>query len=88
MSTLIRIALFALALVAGAAQAADPLVISSGNDRAIPIAVVPFGFQGATCCRKTCQYHRQRPAQLRLLRAAAPAEHDQPAGAGQRSDLP
>ncbi len=46
MSTLIRIALFALALVAGAAQAADPLVISSGNDRAIPIAVVPFGFQG------------------------------------------
>lgn len=54
MSTLIRIALFALALVAGAAQAADPLVISSGNDRAIPIAVVPFGFQGATCCRKTC----------------------------------
>lgn len=46
MSTLIRIALFALALMAGAAQAADPLVISSGNDRAIPIAVVPFGFQG------------------------------------------
>ena len=46
MSTLIRIAVFALALVAGAAQAADPLVISSGNDRAIPIAVVPFGFQG------------------------------------------
>jgi len=30
----------------GSAQAADPLVISSGSDRAIPIAVVPFGWQG------------------------------------------
>ncbi len=46
MSTLIRFALFALALVAGAAQAADPLVISSGRDSAVPIAVVPFGWQG------------------------------------------
>ena len=27
-------------------QAADPLLISGGNDRAIPIAVVPFGWQG------------------------------------------
>ncbi|MEE9100064.1 Tol-Pal system beta propeller repeat protein TolB [Pseudomonas sp. QE6] len=46
MSTLIRFALFALALVAGVAQAADPLVISSGRDSAVPIAVVPFGWQG------------------------------------------
>nr|WP_221740648.1 Tol-Pal system beta propeller repeat protein TolB [Pseudomonas luteola] len=30
----------------GAAHAADPLVVSSGNDKAIPIAVVPFGWQG------------------------------------------
>lgn len=36
-----------LALVwAGMAQAADPLVVSHGADRAIPIAVVPFGWQG------------------------------------------
>ena len=28
-------------------QAADPLLISGGNDRAIPIAVVPFAWQGA-----------------------------------------
>ncbi len=27
-------------------QAADPLLISGGNDRAIPIAVVPFAWQG------------------------------------------
>jgi TolB protein len=47
-TTLIRFALLGLMLLAGAVQAADPLVISGGNDRAIPIAVVPFGWQGGT----------------------------------------
>ncbi|MCM2331394.1 TolB protein [Geopseudomonas sagittaria] len=46
MNTLIRMALLGLVLLAGVAKAADPLVISSGTDRAIPIAVVPFGWQG------------------------------------------
>lgn len=46
MNTLIRMALLGLVLLAGMAKAADPLVISSGTDRAIPIAVVPFGWQG------------------------------------------
>ena len=32
----------------GLAQAADPLLISGGTDRAIPIAVVPFAWQGGT----------------------------------------
>jgi TolB protein len=45
-NTLIRVALLGLALLAGVAKAADPLVVSSGTDRAIPIAVVPFGWQG------------------------------------------
>nr|WP_178104905.1 Tol-Pal system beta propeller repeat protein TolB [Pseudomonas sp. WS 5013] len=45
---MIRIALLGLALLAGAVQAADPLVVSTGSDRAIPIAVVPFGWQGGT----------------------------------------
>jgi len=45
-NTLIRMALLGLVLLAGVAKAADPLVISSGTDRAIPIAVVPFGWQG------------------------------------------
>ena len=35
--------LMASLLLAGSAQAADPLLISRGTDRAIPIAVVPFG---------------------------------------------
>ncbi|MFZ3184483.1 MAG: Tol-Pal system beta propeller repeat protein TolB [Pseudomonas sp.] len=48
MTTLIRIALLGLLLLANAVHAADPLVISGGNDRAIPIAVVPFGWQGGT----------------------------------------
>ncbi|MBX9756269.1 MAG: Tol-Pal system protein TolB, partial [Pseudomonadaceae bacterium] len=48
MTTLIRMALLGLVLLASAVQAADPLVISGGNDRAIPIAVVPFGWQGGT----------------------------------------
>jgi TolB protein len=43
-----RIVLLGLALVAGTVQAADPLVISSGTDRATPIAVVPFGWQGGS----------------------------------------
>nr|WP_232104472.1 Tol-Pal system beta propeller repeat protein TolB [Pseudomonas oryzihabitans] len=43
---MIRYILLGLVLVVGSAQAADPLVISSGSDRAIPIAVVPFGWQG------------------------------------------
>jgi len=35
-------------LFVGLAQAADPLLISGGTDRAIPIAVVPFAWQGGT----------------------------------------
>src|SRR3990167_637378 len=41
-----RIVLLGLTLMVGSVQAADPLVISSGTDRATPIAVVPFGWQG------------------------------------------
>ncbi|NMY52790.1 Tol-Pal system beta propeller repeat protein TolB [Pseudomonas sp. WS 5011] len=48
MNTLMRIVLFGLTLLVGTAQAADPLVISSGTDRATPIAVVPFGWQGGS----------------------------------------
>jgi TolB protein len=47
-TTLIRIALLGLLLLANAVHAADPLIISGGNDRAIPVAVVPFGWQGGT----------------------------------------
>jgi len=47
-NTLIRIALLGLSLLVGSVQAADPLVVTSGSDRAIPIAVVPFGWQGGT----------------------------------------
>jgi TolB protein len=47
-NTLIRIALLGMALLIGSVQAADPLVVTSGSDRAIPIAVVPFGWQGGT----------------------------------------
>jgi TolB protein len=43
-----RIVLLGLTLVVGTVQAADPLVISSGTDRATPIAVVPFGWQGGS----------------------------------------
>ncbi len=35
-------------MLVGSVQAADPLVITSGTDRATPIAVVPFGWQGGT----------------------------------------
>ncbi|WPC03907.1 Tol-Pal system beta propeller repeat protein TolB [Pseudomonas benzenivorans] len=48
MNTLMRIALLGLAMLVGGVQAADPLVITSGTDRATPIAVVPFGWQGGT----------------------------------------
>ena len=48
MNTLIRIALLGLTLLVGSVQAADPLVVTTGSDRAIPIAVVPFGWQGGT----------------------------------------
>ena len=48
MNTLIRLALLGLALLAGIAQAADPLVVTSGTARATPIAVVPFGWQGGS----------------------------------------
>lgn len=48
MSILKRIVLIGLFIIAGPLQAADPLVITSGTDRATPIAVAPFGWQGAT----------------------------------------
>ena len=48
MNTLMRIVLLGLTLLVGSVQAADPLVISSGTDRATPIAVVPFGWQGGS----------------------------------------
>ncbi len=48
MNTLIRIVLLGMFMLAGAVQAADPLVITKGTDRATPIAVVPFGWQGGT----------------------------------------
>lgn len=38
--------LLSVLLWVGIAQAADPLLISGGSERAIPIAVVPFGWQG------------------------------------------
>ncbi|MCW2291541.1 TolB protein [Pseudomonas sp. BIGb0408] len=41
-----RIIVLGLAMLVGSVQAADPLVISTGTDRATPIAVVPFGWQG------------------------------------------
>nr|WP_225609485.1 Tol-Pal system beta propeller repeat protein TolB [Pseudomonas sp. sia0905] len=41
-----RIVVLGLAMLVGTVQAADPLVISTGTDRATPIAVVPFGWQG------------------------------------------
>ncbi len=46
MNTLMRIVVLGLAMLVGTVQAADPLVISTGTDRATPIAVVPFGWQG------------------------------------------
>ena len=48
MKTLIRLALMGLVMLAASVHAADPLVISQGSDRATPIAVVPFGWQGGT----------------------------------------
>ncbi|MFC2974116.1 Tol-Pal system beta propeller repeat protein TolB [Azotobacter bryophylli] len=46
MKIFIRFALLGLTLLVGLAQAADPLVVTSGTSRATPIAVVPFGSQG------------------------------------------
>ena len=46
MKTLIRMALFGLLLLSGLARAADPLLVTSGNDRSAPVAVVPFGWNG------------------------------------------
>ena len=40
--------LLSVLLCVGVAQAADPLLISGGSDRAISIAVVPFGWQGGS----------------------------------------
>lgn len=48
MKILVRFSLLCLTLLVGIAQAADPLVVTSGTDRATPIAVVPFGFQGGS----------------------------------------
>ncbi len=48
MNTLIRTALLGLVMLVGSVQAADPLMIISGADRATPIAVVPFGWQGGS----------------------------------------
>lgn len=48
MNILIRIVLLGLTMMVGVVQAADPLVISTGTDRATPIAVVPFGWQSGS----------------------------------------
>ncbi len=48
MSILRRIVLAGLVVLAGTVQAADPLVISSGNNRATPVAVVPFAAPAGT----------------------------------------
>ncbi|MBF7729354.1 Tol-Pal system beta propeller repeat protein TolB [Pseudomonas sp. N040] len=48
MNKLIHILLLGLTLLVGSVQAADPLLISRGTDRAIPIAVVPFGWQAGS----------------------------------------
>lgn len=46
MNSITRILLLGLCLLVSSVQAADPLLISRGSDRAVPIAVVPFGMQG------------------------------------------
>ncbi len=48
MSIFKRIILVAMLVVGAPLFAADPLVVTSGTDRATPIAVVPFGWQGGT----------------------------------------
>lgn len=48
MNIMLRLLTACLALAASLAFAADPLVITRGTDRAIPIAVVPFGLSGET----------------------------------------
>lgn len=47
MNTLLRLLIACLTLTASLAFAADPLVITRGADRAIPVAVVPFGWNGS-----------------------------------------
>lgn len=46
MSILKRMVLMGLIMLGATAQAADPLVITSGTDRSTPVAIVPFGWQG------------------------------------------
>jgi len=45
---MIRTLLLGLLLLACSVQAADPLLVDGGTERAIPIAVVPFGWQGGS----------------------------------------
>jgi TolB protein len=45
---MIRTFLLGLIMLAVNVQAADPLLVDGGTNRAIPIAVVPFGWQGGT----------------------------------------
>lgn len=47
MKTLVRLMMLYVSIVAGTAFAADPLVITRGSDRAMPIAVVPFAWNGS-----------------------------------------
>ncbi len=47
MSKLIRLLILPLLVLSALAQAADTLVITRGADRAMPIAVVPFGWDGS-----------------------------------------
>ena len=48
MNILMRIVLLGLTMMVGVVQAADPLVINTGTERATPIAVVPFGWQSGS----------------------------------------
>lgn len=45
---MLRALIICWGLTASLAFAADPLVITRGADRAIPVAVVPFGWSGST----------------------------------------
>lgn len=46
MKLIVRLSLVILLGLSSLARAADPLVITSGSDRAMPIAVVPFAWSG------------------------------------------
>lgn len=48
MSILFRLLIASLTLTSGLVFAADPLVITRGSDRAISVAVVPFGWNGGS----------------------------------------